>query len=64
MTDIREQIETLEANGQLDSADTMEKLLDENNALKHYIEYYREQLDEIQKVLGWKRAKDFTDKQK
>ncbi len=27
---------------------------------KHNIDYYKEQLDAIQKVLGWKRAKDFV----
>lgn len=34
-------------------------LSSETSALKHNIDYYREQLDAIQKVLGWKRAKDF-----
>ena len=34
MNEIRRQIETLEANGQLDTADTMEKLLDRNELLE------------------------------
>ena len=36
---IKEQIETLEANGQLDSADTMEKLLD---ALQEIVDYHQD----------------------
>ena len=32
----------------------------ENSALKHNIDYYKKQLDDIHKVLGWKRAKDFV----
>ena len=42
----------------------IERLTTENSALKHNIEYYREQLDGIQNILGWKRAKDFVSKEK
>ncbi len=52
---IQEQIETLEANGQLDTADTMEKMLAEVTRLKFIVDQMRD-CDRIYAEIEWERV--------